>query len=182
MVPTVRAVQGIGSRLAMPINQRLSAVCDKLAIVAKAKAHGIRIVPERRSPSIAKTRGLSAAASAWDAGKRTRHADCELGLAPTLGPRESETAGILSEQSECTPGRLGDHRPPRERRGGRSGPQFADRSSHAPKFFGNADATAAFMSRLIWDDASYHDGVVAKPEGGVPEAEAIASVRVIFDR
>ena len=50
------------------------------------------------------------------------------------------------------------------------------------EFFGNADATAGFMSRLIWDDASYHDGVVARPEGGVPEAEAIASVRVIFDQ
>jgi hypothetical protein len=51
-----------------------------------------------------------------------------------------------------------------------------------PEFFGNADAAAGFMSRLIWDDASHHDGVVARPEGGVPEAETIASVRVIFDR
>lgn len=51
-----------------------------------------------------------------------------------------------------------------------------------PEFFGNADAAAGFMSRLIWDDASHHDGVVARPEGGVPEAEAIASVSVIFDQ
>jgi hypothetical protein len=51
-----------------------------------------------------------------------------------------------------------------------------------PEFFGNADAAAAFMSRLIWEDANYHDGVVARPEGGIPEAEAIVSVSVIFDR
>jgi hypothetical protein len=51
-----------------------------------------------------------------------------------------------------------------------------------PEFSGNADAAADFMSRLIWDDASHHDGVVARPEGGIPKAEAIASVSVIFDR
>lgn len=38
-----------------------------------------------------------------------------------------------------------------------------------PEFFGNADAAAGFMSRLIWDDASYHDGVVARPEGEYPK-------------
>jgi hypothetical protein len=48
-------------------------------------------------------------------------------------------------------------------------------------FSGNADAAADFMSRLIWEDASYHDGVVVRPEGGIPEAQAIASISVIFD-
>ena len=51
-----------------------------------------------------------------------------------------------------------------------------------PEFSGNADAAADFMSRLIWEDASYHDDVVVRPEGGIPEANEIASVSVIFDR
>ncbi len=50
------------------------------------------------------------------------------------------------------------------------------------EFSGNADAAADFMSRFIWEDASYHDGVVVRPEGGIPEAQAIASISVIFDR
>ena len=49
------------------------------------------------------------------------------------------------------------------------------------EFSGNADAAADFMSRVIWEDASYHDGVVVRPEGGIPEAQAIVSVSVIFD-
>lgn len=48
--------------------------------------------------------------------------------------------------------------------------------------FDNADAAAAIMSRLIWEDASYHDAAVARPAGGIPEAEAIVRVSVIFDR
>jgi hypothetical protein len=51
-----------------------------------------------------------------------------------------------------------------------------------PEFSGKADAAADFKSHLICDDASHHDGVVARPEGGIPEAEAIASVSVIFDQ
>ena len=51
-----------------------------------------------------------------------------------------------------------------------------------PESLGSPDAAAAFMSRLIWEDASYHDGVVVRPAGGIPEAEAIARVSVIFDR
>lgn len=51
-----------------------------------------------------------------------------------------------------------------------------------PEFSGNADAAADFMSRLIWEDASYHDDVVALPEGGIPQAKEIASVSVTFDR
>lgn len=47
--PSVQRKASLGGRLAMPINQRLSAVCDKLAIVAKANVYGIRTVPERRS-------------------------------------------------------------------------------------------------------------------------------------
>ena len=35
-----------------------------------------------------------------------------------------------------------------------------------PEFFGNADAAAGFMSRLIWDDASYHDGLGGQTRGG----------------
>ena len=49
------------------------------------------------------------------------------------------------------------------------------------EFSGNADAAADFMSRFIWEDASYHDDVVVRPEGGIPEAQDIASVSVIFD-
>ena len=45
--PSVQRKASLGGRLAMPINQRLSAACDKVAIVAKAKAYGIRTVPEK---------------------------------------------------------------------------------------------------------------------------------------
>lgn len=50
------------------------------------------------------------------------------------------------------------------------------------EFSGDADVAADFMSRLIWEDASYHDGVVVRPEGRIPEAQAIARIIVIFDR
>lgn len=45
--PSVQRKASLGGRITMPTNQRLSAVCDKLAIVAKAKAYRIRIVSER---------------------------------------------------------------------------------------------------------------------------------------
>lgn len=51
-----------------------------------------------------------------------------------------------------------------------------------PEFSGNADAVADFMSRLIWEDATCHDDVVVRPEGGIPEATEIASVSVTFER
>ena len=45
--PSVQRKASLGGRITMPTNQRLSAVCDKVAIVAKAKAYGIRTVPEK---------------------------------------------------------------------------------------------------------------------------------------
>ena len=51
-----------------------------------------------------------------------------------------------------------------------------------PQFSADANVAADFMSRLIWEDASNHDAVVVRPEGGIPEDEEIASISVIFDR
>jgi len=114
--------------------------------------------------------------------ERTRDANGELGLARTFGPGESEALGILSEQSERA---MVDwvtivlHE-----RGGAGVAGHKSQITHPirPESLGSPDAAAAFMSRLIWEDASYHDGVVVRPAGGIPEAEAIARVSVIFDR
>ncbi|MGC1340969.1 MAG: hypothetical protein WA854_01505 [Candidatus Binataceae bacterium] len=103
-------------------------------------------------------------------------------MARNLDPVKARVLEFFHEQSDRVPSRLDDHHPARERRGGRGWPQFQIAHRIWQEFSGDADAAADLMSRLIWEDASYHDGVVVVPEGGIPEAQAIASISVIFDR